>query len=103
MARTRELDWQLSRDASFDAGVRRIVGPNIPNAFEPLVYNDPAVCAANAYNPGCYVNASNVSLAFHLLASKNEFYVVYGNADDLSTEPALFLKWIRYIGAEKGT
>ncbi|MGR4065188.1 MAG: hypothetical protein ACLQPV_07040 [Vulcanimicrobiaceae bacterium] len=97
------LDWQLSRDASFDAGVRRIVGPNIPNAFEPLVYNDPAVCAANAYNPGCYVNASNVSLAFHLLASKNEFYVVYGNADDLSTEPALFLKWIRYIGAEKGT
>lgn len=97
------LDWQISREASFDAGVRRIVGPNLPNSFEPLVYDSPAVCAANAYNPGCYVNASNVSLAFHLLASKNEFYVVYGNPNNLSTEPALFVKWIRYIGAEKGT
>jgi hypothetical protein len=97
------VDWQLSSGASFDAGVRRIIGPNLPNSFEPLVYDAPAVCAANAYNPGCYVNASNVSLAFHLLASKNEFYVVYGDANNLSTEPALFLKWIRYIGAEKGT
>ncbi len=37
------------------------------------------------------------------IASKNEFYVVCGDANDLSTEPALFLKWIGYIGAEKGT
>ena len=97
------LDWQLSRDASFDVGVRRIIGQNLPNSFEPLLYDSPATCQANPYNPGCFVNAGNVTVAFHFLAARNEFYVVYGNANDLSTEPALFLKWIRYVGAEKGT
>jgi hypothetical protein len=84
-------------------GVRRIIGANIPNAFQPLVYDDPQVCNVNPYNPGCFVDAGNVTAAFHFLTAKNEFYVVYGNADNLSTEPSLFLKWIRYIGAEKGT
>ena len=97
------VDWQINRFSSFDAGVRRIIGPNLPNSFQPLVYNSPAVCFNNPYNPGCLVNASNVTLAYHFLTAKNEFYVVYGDANNLSTEPALFLKWIRYIGAEKGT
>lgn len=97
------LDWQFSRDASFDVGIRRIIGANLPNSIDPLVYHDPAVCDLNAYNPGCFVDAGNVTLAFHFLASKNEFYVVYGNPNDLATEPALFIKWIRYVGAEKGT
>jgi hypothetical protein len=97
------VDWQINRFSSFDAGVRRIIGPNLPNAFQPLVYNSRVVCFDNPYNPGCPVNASNVTLAYHFLTAKNEFYVVYGDANNLSTEPALFLKWIRYIGAEKGT
>ena len=97
------VDWQFNRQASFDLGIRRIIGPNIPNAFQPLVYDDPSVCNVNPYNPGCFVDAGNVTAAFHFLTAKNEFYVVYGNADNLSTEPSLFLKWIRYIGAEKGT
>lgn len=97
------LDWQLSAGASFDLGVRRVIGQNLPNSFEPLLYDAPAACLENPYNPGCLVNAGNVTVAFHFLASRNEFYVVYGNANNLSTEPALFLKWIRYIGAEKGT
>ena len=97
------LDWQLSRDASLDVGLRRIIGQNLPNSVEPLLYDSPAACQANPYNPGCFVNAGNVTVAFHFLAARNEFYVVYGNANDLSTEPALFLKWIRYVGAEKGT
>jgi hypothetical protein len=97
------VDWQFNRQASFDLGVRRIIGANIPNAFQPLVYDDPQVCNVNPYNPGCFVDAGNVTAAFHFLTAKNEFYVVYGNADNLSTEPSLFLKWIRYIGAEKGT
>jgi len=33
----------------------------------------------------------------------NEFYLVYGDPNSLATTPALFLKWIRYIGAPKGT
>ncbi|HEY5340841.1 MAG TPA: hypothetical protein VIK27_07435, partial [Candidatus Aquilonibacter sp.] len=60
-------------------------------------------CNGDPYLPGCSVDAGNVSLAFHFLAARNEFYVVYGNANNLSTEPALFFKWTRYVGAEKGT
>jgi Domain of unknown function (DUF5916) len=97
------IDWQFSRDASFDIGVRRIIGANLPNSFEPISYGNTSICFYNPYNPGCFVNAGNVTAAFHFLAARNEFYIVYGNANNLSTEPALFLKWIRYIGAEKGT
>jgi len=79
------IDWQFNRFASFDVGVRRIIGPNIPNAIEPLVYDSPSVCFNNPYNPGCQVNASNMTFAFHFLAAKNEFYVVYGDANNLST------------------
>ncbi len=83
------LDWQLNRDASFDFGVRKIIGQNLPNSFE-----------VPDFTP---VNASNITAAFHLLGGKNEFYFVYGNPNSQSTTPALYLKWIRYIGAPKGT
>lgn len=83
------LDWQFSRAASFDIGARRIIGRNLPDAFEPPQFR--------------FLDAGNVSAAFHFLAAKNEFYLVYGSANSLSTTPALIFKWIRYIGAEKGT
>jgi len=83
------LDWQLSRDASFDVGVRKIVGNTLPNAYSTPTF--------------ALVNAGNVTAAFHYLAAKNEFYVVYGDPNSVATKPALYLKWIRYIGAQKGT
>ena len=83
------LDYQLSKDASFDVGARRIIGGFLPNSFQ--------------LPPFGQVNAGNVSLAFHYLSRSNEFYVVYGDPNSLSTTPALFLKWIRYVGAPKGT
>ena len=83
------LDWQISRNASFDIGARRIIGRNLPNAFEPPQFG--------------FLNAGNISAAFHFLAAKNEFYLVYGSPNSLATTPALIFKWIRYIGAEKGT
>lgn len=83
------LDWQLNRNASFDIGLRKIIGQNLPNAY-----------AAPDFTP---INASNVTVAFHVLASRNEFYLVYGNPNSLATTPALYLKWIRYVGAGKGT
>jgi len=58
---------------------------------------------STASTPFDYVSAGNVSFAFHFLAAHNEFYVVYGDPNSLSTTPALFVKSIRYIGAEKGT
>jgi len=101
------LDWQPNRNLQLDFGVRRIIGANLPNSFQALTYGTTlataSACGQNPYLPGCYVDAGNVSLAIHFLAARNEFYVVYGNANNLSTEPAIFLKWIRYIGAEKGT
>ena len=42
------------------------------------------------------------AVAFHYLRRSNEFYFVYGDPNSLSTTPALFLKWIRYVGAPKG-
>jgi hypothetical protein len=96
------LDWQFSRVLQFDFGVRRITGANLPASYAALSYGG-AACAENPYNPGCYVDAGNVSVAAHFLYARNEFYLVYGNANNLATEPALFFKWIRYIGAEKGT
>ncbi len=83
------LDWQISKDASFDLGARRIIGISTPNAFELPTFTN--------------VNASNVTVAFHVLTAKNEFYFVYGDANSLYTTPAIYLKWIRYIGAGKGT
>ncbi len=83
------LDWQFSRDASFDIGARRIIGRNLPDAFEPPQF--------------ALISAGNISAAFHFLAAQNEFYVVYGSPNSLATTPALIFKWIRYIGAEKGT
>jgi hypothetical protein len=83
------LDYQINRDAAFDVGVRRIIGPNLPNAY-----------SVPDFTP---VNAGNVTVAFHILSAKNEFYLVYGNANSLSTLPAFYVKWIRYVGAPKGT
>lgn len=97
------LDWQLSQYAQLDFGARRISGPNLPNAYQTLALASPGLCAADPYYPGCAIEAGNVSVAFHFLAARNEFYVVYGNPNSLATYPALFVKWIRYIGAEKGT
>ncbi|HUZ50525.1 MAG TPA: sugar-binding protein [Candidatus Dormibacteraeota bacterium] len=103
------LDWQPNKAWQFDLGVRRIVGPNLPNAFQALTYESiywPTstcnIATGNPYQPGCFVKADNVSLALHYLRGHNEFYFVYGNANNLNTEPALFAKWILYIGAQKG-
>jgi hypothetical protein len=83
------FDWQLSADASIDLGGRRIIGGYLPNAVEPPPFGSS--------------NAGNVTVAFHFLDRRNEFYIVYGNPNSLATTPALYLKWIRYIGAPKGT
>ncbi len=86
------LDWQFSHRASMDIGARRIVGIFAPTGFGyvPTAGTPP-------------IDAMNLTAAFHFLALRNEFYVVYGNPNQLSTQHALFFKWIRYIGAPKGT
>lgn len=98
------LDWQFNRQASFDVGVRRITGRNLPTSFQAPDVSTGAPCGTiNGTNPFDCVDAGNVSFAFHFLASRNEYYVVYGNPNSFATTPALYLKWITYFGAEKGT
>ena len=86
---TASVNWQFSEDASLSLGARRINGIELPNSyslpnFTPLI-------------------ADNLSAAFHYLHAHNEFYLVYGNPNSLTTTPALYFKWIVYAGAQKGT
>ncbi len=85
------LDLQFNRETQFDLGVRRLIGPDLPNSYAPPI-------------PGS-LNAGNVSFAWHYLARNghSEVYAVYGDPNSLATTPALFIKYIRYIGAPKGT
>ncbi len=85
------LDFQISKEMQFDLGARRLIGSYLPGAsFAP------------DFTP---VSGGNVSAAFHFLSrdGKSEFYAVYGDANSFSTTPAVFLKYIRYLGAPKGT
>jgi hypothetical protein len=85
------LDFQISKEMQFDFGARRVIGAFLPTyALAPV------------FTP---VTGGNISAAFHFLSrdGKSEFYAVYGDADSFSTTPAVFLKYIRYVGAPKGT
>jgi hypothetical protein len=86
------LDWQFTHAASLDVGVRRIDGIFAPTGFGYV---------PTAGTPS--IDALNLTAAFHFLALRNEFYIVYGDPNELATQHALYLKWIRYIGAPKGT
>jgi hypothetical protein len=98
--------YQLSSHSSIAFGVRRIIGT------QPfLVPPDPTVqqtglapaCPPGRNFNGCYVDAANVSFAFHRHVGQDELYVVYGDPNRLSTLPAFIVKFVHYFGAEKGT
>jgi hypothetical protein len=78
--------YQLGPDASLAIGVRRIIGIAPPLGFTPT-----------------YVNASNLSFAFHRRMLHDELYLVYGDPNLLATSPAFILKVVHYFGADKGT
>jgi len=83
------LNWQFSQDASFSLGARRINGTSLPTSYFTPTFTP--------------IFADNLSAAFHYLHGHNEFYLVYGDPNALTTTPAVFFKWIFYAGAEKGT
>ncbi|HTD35222.1 MAG TPA: hypothetical protein VK665_16270, partial [Candidatus Elarobacter sp.] len=99
------LDWQFSKVASADVGLRRIIGRNLPNAFSTpdLPTAAAPLGVVNGFSPFDYVSATNVSFAVHVLLKRQEFYFVYGDPNSLTTTPALYIKWIHYWGADKGT
>jgi hypothetical protein len=78
--------YQFNSSASLAIGLRRIIGT------APLLVP-----------PAQFTDAANVSVAFHRRFGQNEFYLVYGDPNQLSTLPALIVKFVHYFGAEKGT
>ncbi|MBV9103207.1 MAG: hypothetical protein JO060_06420 [Candidatus Eremiobacteraeota bacterium] len=93
---TRNVQWlqrlaytyATGADASIAIGVRRIIGT------PPLI---------DSTQPPGYTNAYNLSLAYHRRTPHDELYFAYGDASQLYTVPQWILKWIHYLGAEKGT
>jgi hypothetical protein len=73
--------FQIGPQTSLAIGVRRIIGAD---QIE-------------------FVDSSNVSAALHDRIGADDLYLVYGDANALTTPPRLLLKWVHYFGAEKGT
>lgn len=78
--------YQLGRDSSLALGARRIIGA--PPELDV---------------PQPYVNAWNLSAAFHRRVPGGELYIVYGDASTVATVPQFIVKFIKYVGADKGT
>ncbi|HEV2260704.1 MAG TPA: sugar-binding protein [Candidatus Rubrimentiphilum sp.] len=79
--------YQNGQNSTLGIGVRRIIG-----SFPVL---------ENIANPS--LGAWNLSAAFYQRLSHAELYAVYGDANAFSTAPQFIVKFIQYLGAEKGT
>ena len=89
--------YQIDANTSFAIGVRRFFGP-------PPEPNGGATCfIPQLGNPNALGFCPNVSFAYHKRSPHDEWYVIYGSASHLVTVPQLLVKWIHYVGAEKGT
>jgi hypothetical protein len=83
--------YQSGPNQALALGIRRIIGtPPILLKSQPIDFST----AGGAWN---------LSAAFHQKVPGGEVYVVYGDASLLRTSPSFIIKFIRYIGAEKGT
>jgi hypothetical protein len=83
------LAVQQGQDASFAIGLRRIIGTG------PLL--------GGSADTSCVTGCANVSFAYHKRFGPYEMYASYGDPSRLITRPQFLLKFIRYVGAEKGT
>jgi hypothetical protein len=92
------LTRNISREASVAVGVRRIIGtpPAVANYFTYGLAPYPAP-------PALFYSASNVSAAYAYHRKRDELFFVYGDASAPSTKPAVLLKYVYYLGGEKGT
>jgi hypothetical protein len=81
------VTYDLGTRSSLVAGVRKIIG-----TAPPFPGSVPA-----------FTNATNLSFGFSARRAHDDVYLVYGDASALQTRPALTLKLVHYVGAEKGT
>jgi hypothetical protein len=83
--------YQSGANQALALGIRRIIGT-------PPILLEPQPNGVSTFQ-----KAWNLSAAFHQKVPGGEVYVVYGDASAFSTAPGFIVKFIRYIGAEKGT
>jgi hypothetical protein len=80
------LSFDLGPRSSLTLAARKIVGAPPPFGGPPVFASD-----------------TNLSFGYSVRRPHDEFYLVYGDASQLNTRPALTFKLIHYFGAEKGT
>ncbi len=78
--------YQFGPDASFAVGARRIIG-----------------AAPTFFTSSEHVDAANLSFAYYKRFGSSELYAVYGDPNQLATQHAFIIKFIQYLGAQKGT
>jgi hypothetical protein len=88
-----DYTYQSGPDQSYAFGLRRIIGI-APQLFPLTPAQFGALAPADAWN---------LSAAYHRKVPGGELYVVYGDAAAFSTSPRFIVKYIKYIGADKGT
>jgi hypothetical protein len=91
--------YQSGPNQSLAFGIRRIIG-SPPEILAPAT---PCMSIPPPSAPCGFSSAWNLSAAFHQKIPGGEVYVVYGDASQFSTVPQFIVKYIRYIGADKGT
>ena len=84
------LVWEQSPSRSLSVGARRVIGASPVLEWTP------------SSQPSPPVNQWNLSAAFYARWPHSELYVVYGDPNRATTVPALIVKLLRYIGADKG-
>jgi len=80
---------QIDPRTSLAFGVRRIFG------IGPYFVAPSSMSLSQSY--------TNLSAAFYKRFGPSEIYVVYGDPNQLRTQPAFIVKYILYVGAQKGT
>jgi hypothetical protein len=92
------LTRNISRESSLAVGLRRIIGtpPAVANYYSFGSTPFPT-------GPASFFSATNVSLAYAYHRRHDELFLVYGDASAPSTKPAVILKYVYYLGGEKGT
>jgi hypothetical protein len=94
------FSYQSGPDQSLALGVRRIIG------VAPMLTLGSIMCSSGSTQRVCpppAVDAWNVSAAFHRTMPAGEIYLAYGDASQFATVPRFIIKYIRYLGAQKGT
>ena len=80
---------QIDPRTSLAFGVRRIFG------IGPAFVAPGSMPVAGSF--------TNLSAAFYKRFGPSEIYVVYGDPNQLRTKPSFIVKYILYVGAQKGT